>query len=104
MEQILSNEFEEKVLNSDKKVLVDFFATWCGPCKMLSPILEQLYEEVKDEWEIIKMDIDECEDLARQFGIMSIPTLLMFKDGALVKKEVGLRNKNQLLEMLKEVE
>ena len=83
MEQIKEEQFEEKVLKSQKPVLVDFFATWCGPCRMLTPILEQIAEE-HDEFEIYKIDVDEAENLSRQFGIMSIPTLHGFKHGECV--------------------
>ena len=101
MEQIQSNQFEEKVLKNEKPVLVDFFATWCGPCKMLTPILEQVATENNGEFDIVKIDVDECEDLARQFGIMSIPTLMVFKNGELVKRETGLRNKSAIFELMK---
>lgn len=101
MEQIKSEEFQEKVLNNTKPVLVDFFATWCGPCRMLTPILEQVAEENNGEFDIFKLDIDECEDLAREYGIMSIPTLMVFKNGELVKRETGLRNKSAIFELMK---
>ena len=101
MEQIKSDEFKSKVLASKKPVLVDFFATWCGPCRMLTPILEQIAEEKKGEIDIFKMDVDECEDLSREFGIMSIPTLMVFKNGQLVKRETGLRPKGAILDLIK---
>lgn len=101
MEQIQSGDFKSKVLENKKPVLVDFTATWCGPCRMLGPILEQVSEESNGEFDVIKIDVDECEDLAREFGIMSIPTLIVFKDGKPVKREIGLRNKSALLEMMK---
>lgn len=101
MEQLMQEQFEEKVLKNSKPVLVDFFATWCGPCRMLTPILEQVAEECKGEFEIYKFDVDECEDLARKFGIMSIPTLIVFKDGEAVKRETGLRPKNAIIEMMR---
>ncbi len=101
MEQIKSEEFQEKVLNNTKPVLVDFFATWCGPCRMLTPILEQVAEENNGEFDIFKLDVDECEDLAREYGIMSIPTLMVFKNGELVKRETGLRNKSAIFELMK---
>ena len=100
MEQIKEEQFEEKVLKSQKPVLVDFFATWCGPCRMLTPILEQIAEE-QDAFDIVKIDVDECENLSRQFGIMSIPTLLVFKNGQCIKRETGLRPKNAILDMMK---
>ena len=100
MEQIKSDDFKTKVLGSKKTVLVDFFATWCGPCRMLTPILEQIAEEKKDEIDIFKIDVDECEDLSREFGIMSIPTIMVFKNGQLVKRETGLRPKGAILDLL----
>ena len=84
MEQIKQEEFQEKVLNNSKPVLVDFFATWCGPCRMLGPILEQVAEENGGAFDIVKIDVDEAEDLSREFGIMSIPTLLLYVDGKLI--------------------
>ena len=87
MEQIKQEEFEAKVLKNSKPVLVDFFATWCGPCRMLTPILEQVSAENNGAFDIVKIDVDEAEDLSREFGIMSIPTLMVFKDGKLVKRE-----------------
>lgn len=101
MEQIQSKDFKSKVLESKIPVLVDFTATWCGPCRMLTPILEQVSLESNGEFNVIKIDVDECEDLAREFGIMSIPTLIVFKDGKPVRREIGLRNKSALLEMMK---
>ena len=76
-------------------VVVDFFATWCGPCKMLSPIIEELGESL-DDITFIKIDVDKHEDLARRFGVMSIPTLVFFKDGKEVKKHIGFISKNDL--------
>lgn len=102
MEQITSEQFEEKVLNNSKPVLVDFYATWCGPCRMLGPILEQVAEENNGEFDIFKIDVDECEDIAQEFGIMSIPTLMVFKNGELVKRETGLRPKNAIFDLMKD--
>lgn len=75
-------------------VLVDFFATWCGPCRMLAPVLEELEEETNVT--IVKVDVDQVSDLARKYGIMSIPTLILFKDGQAVKKVVGFQDKQSL--------
>lgn len=100
MEQIKSSEFEAKVLKNSKPVLVDFFATWCGPCRMLGPILEQVAQENEGKFDIFKLDVDECEDLSREYGIMSIPTLMVFKDGKLIKRDTGLRSKAAIFEMM----
>ena len=79
-------------------VLVDFFATWCGPCKMLSPVLEEVSEEVNAT--IIKVDVDEAGSLAAQYGIQAVPTLILFKDGQRVDVRMGYQNKNQLLSFI----
>lgn len=96
------DDFENEVLGSDTPVLVDFFATWCGPCKMLSPILEQVAEE-SDKVKIVKTDIDENMDIAEKYGIMSIPTLIMFDKGEEVAREVGFRQKKDILELIDNV-
>lgn len=100
MEVINSQDFEKRVLKNNKTVLVDFFATWCGPCRMLSPILEQVASET--DAEILKVDIDENMDLARKFGIMSVPTMILFKNGEEVNRMTGLRQKAQILSMINE--
>ena len=87
-------EFEASV--KEGLVLVDFFATWCGPCKMLSPLLEQVADE-RNDVTILKIDVDEVSDVAAQFGIQAIPTLILFKNGQQVDKRMGYQNKNQLL-------
>ena len=98
MEIIKSEDFENRVLKNEKTILVDFFATWCGPCKMLSPILEQVAQET--DVEIVKVDIDESMDLARKFGIMSVPTMILFKNGEEIDRATGLRQKSQILSMI----
>lgn len=92
--------FDEKVLNSTKTTLVDFWASWCGPCRMLSPIVDEIAEENSDI-NVYKVNIDEEVDLANRFQIMSIPTLLVFKDGKLADKSVGVIPKDKILKMLK---
>ncbi|MCI5553121.1 MAG: thioredoxin [Tenericutes bacterium] len=100
MEIIHANEenFNDLIMNG--KVLVDFFATWCGPCKMLTPILEELASDRSDT-KIVKVDVDECEGLARQFGVMSIPTLIQFDNGKIIDKKVGFQSKEEISEWLK---
>ena len=94
-----NQNFNEIVLGSDVPVLVDFFATWCGPCRMIAPILEELAAE-HPEYKIVKIDVDEEPDLATRFGVMSIPTLLVFKNGELVSTTVGAQPKAKLLALL----
>ena len=97
-EIILTKEnFEAEVIASDKPVLVDFWATWCGPCKMLAPIIEEIANE-KTNIKVGKVNIDDEGELAIKFGIVSIPTLLLFDKGQVVKKEIGYRTKEQLIE------
>ncbi len=79
MKIVNTQEFNE--LMNEKAVLVDFFATWCGPCKMLSPVLEDVAEKMKDKVTIVKVDVDRSPDLAAKFGVMSVPTMIMFKNG-----------------------
>ena len=88
-------------LISNDVVLVDFFATWCGPCKMLTPILEELSND-RSLVKIVKVDIDESMDLAKRYGIMSVPTLLLFKDGKLIANRVGFASKNEIEDWIRE--
>ena len=96
---INDSNFESEVLNSDKPVLIDFFASWCSPCKMLSPVLDSLAEE-HPEYKICKVDVDKSEELARKFSVMSIPSLFVIKEGKIVSRAQGYRRKEQLLELL----
>ena len=93
------NNFDEFVLNSDKPVLLDFWASWCGPCRMLSPVVDEVAEERTDV-KVGKVNVDEQPELAGQFGVMSIPTLLVFEQGKLVRQAVGARPKAGVLELL----
>jgi thioredoxin 1 len=99
--KIVNKQEFEKLIKEDKPVLVDFFATWCGPCKMLSPILEQVKEDSNEKYEIVKVDVDEGYEIAKSFGIMSVPTMIIFKNGELKEKMVGLRQKSQIEETIK---
>jgi len=95
------DNFDEKVLQSNKKVLVDFWADWCMPCKMLAPILDEISNELGDTVNIVKINIDQCENLARKYNVSSIPTLLLFDKGEIKNKSIGLLSKEDLLEFIK---
>ena len=97
---ITKENFEQVVLKSDKPVLVDFWATWCGPCKMLSPIIEEVRKETEGKAVVGKINVDEQQELAMQFGVMSIPTLVVFKNGEIVKKQIGFIPKQAVLGLL----
>ena len=96
---ITTENFDAEVLHSEKPVLLDFWASWCGPCRMLSPIVDEVAEERTDV-KVGKVNVDEQPELAGQFGVMSIPTLLVFEQGKLVRQAVGARPKASVLELL----
>ena len=97
--KITNQNFHDEVLKSDKPVLLDFWATWCGPCKMLAPILDEVAED-RPDIKVCKIDVDEQPELASRYGIMSIPTLMVVKDGKIVSQSTGARPKAQILNML----
>jgi len=98
--KVTSSNFEEEVLKSDKTVLVDFYADWCGPCKMLSPVVEAVANENEDI-KVVKVNVDDEQDLAIKYQVMSIPTLVVIKNGEVANKSVGLVSKSQILDLVK---
>ena len=98
--KLSKQNFQNEVINSDIPVLVDFWATWCGPCRMIAPIISEIAEEANERFKVGKVNVDEESELASMFRIMSIPTLMVFKDGKPVNTVVGLRSKADLLAIL----
>ncbi|MCH5274019.1 MAG: thioredoxin [Lachnospiraceae bacterium] len=95
-EFLVEDDFREKVVNTKGTILVDFFATWCGPCKMVAPVVEQSAEEYKGKAAVYKLDVDEAQTVAQEYKIMSIPTLIFFKDGKESERIVGVVSKLEL--------
>ncbi len=93
-------EFNDLVIEKKEKVLVDFYASWCGPCKMLAPILDEISKE--SDFQICSIDVDDNFDLAKSYGVMSVPTLILFVDGKEAKRAIGLKNKDFILDMIKD--
>ena len=98
--EIMTEEFNA-FINQDKPVLIDFWATWCGPCRMLAPVVEEVSAQYEGQVAVGKVDVDKCPELAKQFRVMSIPTLILFKDGKIVDQKLGFQPKNALEDMIK---
>lgn len=96
--KISKENFEGEVLKSAKPVLIDFYADWCGPCRMMSPIIDEIAEEKADIIKVGKINVDENQELAMEYGVMSIPTIVIIKNGKVEKTFVGVRSKNEILE------
>ena len=93
--------FEEEVLKTEKTVLIDFWASWCGPCKMMSPVIDSIAEEEGNTVKVCKINIDEEQNLAVKYNVMSIPTFIVLKNGKEVARSVGVQDKNEIIDMLK---
>ena len=102
VETITEENFEEKVLNSDKSVLLDFYADWCGPCKMMAPVIEQISEEIGNIAKVGKINTDENIGLAEKYEIMSIPTIMIIKNGQVVKRFLGVTPKDEIIKYINE--
>lgn len=100
IKNVTKNDFDSEIKNSNLPVLVDFWAPWCGPCKMLSPVLDELAGEMSGKIKILKVNVDEEPELASKFGVMSIPTVIAFKQGKAANKVVGFRSKEEFKNML----
>lgn len=97
--ELTEDNFKEKVLDTSNKVLVDFYAVWCGPCKMLSSVIEGMKDEIKG-YDLYKVDVDKCPNLSREYGVMSVPNLFIFEQGKIVKNEMGFKTKEELKDFL----
>ena len=97
---ITSENFDSEVLQSEQPVLMDFWAEWCGPCKMIAPILDQIADEYKGRLQVVKLDVEENQSIAMKYGVRSIPTLILFKGGVVEAQHVGMLSKEQLVKIL----
>ena len=93
---VTSENYESEVLKSEKTVLIDFYADWCGPCKMMSPVIDEIAEEMKENVKVGKVNVDENQDLAMEYGVMSIPTIVVLKNGEVQKTFVGVTDKEEI--------
>ena len=100
--EVTSKNFDKEVIESKIPVIVDFNATWCGPCRMLKPVLDELSEETKD-YKIVSIDVDDNQDLAKEYGVLSIPCLVVLKDGKEIKRSVGFIPKDNIQDMMEEI-
>lgn len=98
--KISSENYEEEVLKSEKPVLIDFYADWCGPCKMMAPVIDEIAQQKADSVKVGKVNVDENQDLAREYGVMSIPTIIILKNGTVEKTFVGVRDKSEILDAI----
>ena len=97
---VTSENYESEVLKSEKTVLIDFYADWCGPCKMMSPVIDEIAEEMKETEKVGKINVDENQDLAMEYGVMSIPTIVVLKNGEVQKTFVGVTDKEEIKQAL----
>ena len=100
--KISSENYEEEVLKADKPVIIDFYADWCGPCKAMAPVVEELAKEYEGKAKVGKINTDENQDIAIEYSVMSIPTFIVFKDGKAVKKMIGMQDKRTLIAAIEE--
>ena len=97
---VTSENYESEILKSEKTVLIDFYADWCGPCKMMSPVIDEIAEEMKETVKVGKINVDENQDLAMEYGVMSIPTIVVLKNGEVQKTFVGVTDKEEIKQAL----